>query len=186
MNDLKFFDTQSIDEIVLSDPAYKIDLKSPAMDVFTDFKKYKPLVVESGVKALELEHWMRIEHARLKIVVDKNDHFQGVIGLDDLSERQFLKRLSKGVKREDLLVTDFMKPKSELKAFDYSELEFATVSDVVNALKDSGMKYCLVIDRDKHEIRGIIISNDIAGRLQLPLEMFKGHDFSDIYQTLNA
>jgi CBS domain containing-hemolysin-like protein len=185
MNHLNFFDTERIDEIAISDPALKIDLKSPALAIFTDFKAYKPPVVESDVKALDLEHWMRVEHVRLKIVVDRHDHFRGVIGLDDLSERQFLKRLTKGVRREDLPVTDFMQPKSHLKAFDFAELEHATVADVVAALKDSGMKYCLVIDREQHEIRGIIISNDIAARLQLPLEMFRGHAFSDIYKTLN-
>lgn len=101
-------------------------------------------------------------HARLKLVVDHNNVFLGIISLDDLSEQEIMEKAAVGYDRSCLMVTDLMKPKQSLRVFDYSELAFASIRDVINKMGNFGQPYCLVADRSRHHIRGIISASEIT------------------------
>ena len=184
MKTLNLYSIDSVDHIVYPEDYEEITLSSPALGIFTDFRKYKPLVIDANTLAVEAQSLMAKAHVNLKIVLDENKNFCGVVDLYTLSERNIVKRVSNGEQRTDLVVTDLMLPSSKMKALDYAELEAAFVSDVVETLKRNGLQHCLVVDHATHEIRGLISSSDIARKLRIKLELSKALTFAEIFSAL--
>ncbi|MDF1690535.1 MAG: CBS domain-containing protein [Cycloclasticus sp.] len=184
MKNLTFYDTTPFDELAWPERNNNITLDSSALEVFTDFNQIKPLVIESSISAIDAEKLMQKAHVHLKIVVDSNNHFLGIVSLEDLNCQEILKRISKGDNREELSVTDFMRRRKSLKAVDYSELEKASIDTVIGALKSNNQQHCLVIDREQHKIRGIISARDIARKLHLPLNIASDSTFVGIFQAV--
>ena len=143
------------------------------------------MVIEADTSAVEAQKFMLQSHVRLNIVVDENNHFLGLLSLDDLTSQEIIKHVSKGDSRDELLVTDFMKPKKELQAFNYSAIEKASIMDVVQALKLKGQQHCLVVDFEENKIRGIISASDISRKLKLPLDIRNNSSFVSIFNVLH-
>ena len=184
IRELAFYDTKAVDDLAWPEEIQEITIQSSALEVFTDFNEYKPLVIEDTTSAIEARSLMQKSHVRLKIVVDSNDHFLGAISLNDLDNQAVIIKVSEGYKYEELCVTDFMRCKSELKGFRYSDLASARINDVVIALQGSGHQHCLVIDAEKHKIRGIISASDIARRLHLHVDIENSSSFVSIFEAL--
>ncbi len=123
-------------------------------------------------------------HARLRFVVDDDGLFLGVVTLDDISEQEMIKKMAAGHREHDILVTDFMQSRNQLKAFDYNELSRAKIIDVIETLKLQRQKHCLVIDHDSHEIRGIISGSDIGRALDMPITINRDSNFIDIAEAI--
>lgn len=187
MHTLPLFKTESVDKLVWPDAEESVNLRSPAMSIFTDFKEHMPLVIDCHVKAVELERLMKQSHVKMKIVLDYNAQFCGIVTLADLDEQHVLQKVVQtGVPRSELTVMDFMQPKSSLQSFDYQHLAGATVGDIVETLKDNGKMHCLVIDRNNHEIRGVISVSDIARVLRAPLDIQAQPSFSALSSVIAA
>jgi CBS domain containing-hemolysin-like protein len=182
---LAFYDAQPVDELAWPEENQDITMRTSALEVFTDFNQYKPLVIESTTSAIEARSLMQKAHVRLKMVVDSKDHFLGVISFDDLDKQAVIAKVSEGYKQEELCVTDFMRRRFDLKGFSYSELAKSRISDVVNALKGSEHQHCLVIDRETHKIRGIISASDIARKLHLQIDIENSSSFLNIFKALH-
>ena len=98
-----------------------------------------------------------------------------------------IKRISElKATREELTVHDFMRPKMSLMSFDFTELTHSSVGDVIETLKDYGQHHCLVMDRDTHEVRGVISVSDIARELRLPLDIQGRPTFAELITILAA
>lgn len=186
MKTLPLYDTTPIDELAWPDTPTTLDVSSPALKVFTDFEKVEPLVIESSSFAKDAEVAMKKTHVRLKLVVDNDNKFVGVLSLDNLIGPEFMAKVVQGFKREELRVTDFMTPKDKLKAFDYSDVANSTIGNLIEALKERGQQHCLVIDRDTHKIRGLISASDIARKLKLSININSESSFSNIFNVLYA
>lgn len=184
MKNISFIAIDQIDELAWPTEHQEITKDSSALEIFTDFAEYIPLVIESSMLATEALALMQKAHVRLKLVLDENDHFIGVVSLDDLNRQELVKKLSSGYKREELLVTDFMRPRKDLKAFDYAELANTTIGTVINTLKNTGQQHCLVIDTDNHQIRGIISASDIARKLKLNIDIKNRSSFSHVFDAV--
>jgi CBS domain containing-hemolysin-like protein len=162
MKTLTLYNTESIDTLVWPEEQYTLSVKTPALSILTDFRQHRPRVIDANVKAIDLEHLMKRSHVKLKLVLDNHGKFMGVVSLNDLSEENILKKINKSTPREELLVTDFMHSRESLKCFDYNELSKATIGDVLETQKHNHQQHCLVIDRERHEIRGLISARDVA------------------------
>lgn len=184
MKTLTLYNTEAVDRLAYPEDNEKLDVHSRALAVFTDFKMHQPQVVLSNRKIVDFEKALKQAHVRLKLVIDNNHRFIGVVSLEDLSERRIIQKISGGVPRDELQLSDFMRPRSELRAFEYRELEEATVGDVINTLQNSGHRHCLVTDKENHEIRGIISASDIARRLQLPIDIANRSSFVEVFKAL--
>lgn len=171
MKTLPLYNTETIDTLVWPEEQYAVSAKTPALTIFTDFRQHRPRVIDSNVKAIDLEHMMKRSHVKLKLVLDGEGKFIGVVSLYDLSEENILKKINKNTPRQELLVTDFMHPRQSLKCFDYNELSKASVGDVLETQKDNHQQHCLVIDRDRHEIRGLISARDVARLLSRSVDI---------------
>ncbi len=181
MKNLQFYDAEQVDELVWPDSYQQVTEDSSALVIFTDFRTHQPLVIDSAVRASDAEQHMREAHVRLKLVVDKNDVFMGVVSMDDLDKQEIMKKVVKGYRREDLRVTDMMRPKQDLKVIDYEELKHAQVSQVITALKKYGYQHCLVVDRVNHQIRGLVSASEIARKLKIAIAVHEAPKFTELY-----
>jgi CBS domain containing-hemolysin-like protein len=93
--------------------------------------------------------------------------------------------VASGVSRSKLLVNDLMRERLSLRSIEISDLEQATVGDVIHTLQENGEQHCLVIDRAKHNIRGLISASDIARRLHLPVVIEQTPTFISIFASLH-
>ncbi len=186
MKKLTLHDTESLDQLVWPDDKQVLSTTSSALLVFTDFALYRPLIIDSSVQAVLLEELMKRSQVRMKLVLDKDLKFIGIVSYNDLSEQQVLKKAVNGILRDELLVTDFMTPKAKLKSFDYEQLSQANVGDVIRTLQHNGQQHCLVIDHDTHEIRGLISSTEIARKLGIPLKINTPPSFMQLFNEIDA
>jgi CBS domain containing-hemolysin-like protein len=186
MKSLPLYNTESIDTLVWPEEQYALSVKTPALTILTDFRQHRPRVIDSGVKAIDLENMMKRSHVKMKLVLDANEKFIGIVSLYDLSEENILKKIDKNTSRDELLVTDFMHPRHTLKCFDYNELSRATVGDVLETQKHNHQQHCLVIDRERHEIRGLISARDVARLIKRSVDIDSHLSFELLFSELVA
>ncbi|QJR80680.1 CBS domain-containing protein [Alteromonas pelagimontana] len=186
MHVLPLYKIESVDKLVWPVAPTRITTQSSALTIFTDFKEHMPLVIDSATQAVELERLMKQSHVKMKIVLDHSGQFAGIVTLNDLSEQRIMQKVAHGATRSELKAIDFMQPKSMLQSFDYAQLSRSTVGDIVETLKDSGQHHCLVVDREAHEIRGIVSVSDIARLLRVPLDIQLQPSFSALSKVIAA
>ncbi|GGB47575.1 CBS domain-containing protein [Shewanella inventionis] len=184
MKKLALYPVEKIDELTSPEAHEDISVLSSAVNIFTDFKKVTPLVIESNSSAVEVESLMQKSHVKLKLVINKNNEFLGLISFESLHNQEILKRVAEGHQREQLKVTDFMIPKDRLKAIDYDDLSYAKIGDVIATLQSAGQQHCLVVDRKHHAIRGVLSANDIARRLKLAVDVSTPTSFATIFDVI--
>ena len=183
MSKLNFYAASNVGELAWPDDIQDVSMQTPALDFLTDFKMTKPLVIESSLSAVDVKRLMIRAHVKLKFVINEDNHFMGVISSEDLDDQKLLQRASLGILRDDILVTEMMRPKNELVALSFKEVSRATIGDVIEVLKDSGQQHCLVIDQGVNQIRGIFSASDISRKLHLSIDI---QDKSNFYKVFSA
>jgi CBS domain containing-hemolysin-like protein len=171
MKTLTYVSTKDINNLIWPATTEDINIYSSALSVFTDFTTAGPRVIESSTRADELVQLMKKEHVRMKIVVDTDNHFIGVISLDDLSEDVFIKQIANGFKRSELMVADLMRAKEELLALSYTSLKNSDIESLLFSQRHNLLQHLLVIDEDTKAIRGVISSNDVVRQLRLDVDV---------------
>jgi CBS domain-containing protein len=185
MKKLDLYSVDNIDSLAWPTRPQLISVDSSALEVFTDFRITQPLIIEEHTSAIDAQKFMLQAHVRLKIVVDDDNNFLGLLSLDDLNSQEIIKQVSQGDCREELVVTDFMRPRKSLQAFNYAAIEKASIMDVIQALKSTGQQHCLVVDFKENKIRGIISASDISRKLKLPLDIGMNSSFVSIFNILH-
>ena len=187
MHALNLYKTETIDTLAWPVVENTITIDSSAMTVFTDFKKHLPHVLDGRTPATKVEAIMRQSHVRMMLVVSSQNRFMGIVTSHDVGEQQLIKRMTElNLLRDELTVNDFLRPKTSLMSFDFTEQARSTVGDVVETLKDYGQQHCLVMDRDSHEVRGVISVSDIARELKVPLNIQGRPTFAELITILAA
>ncbi|MEP7730922.1 CBS domain-containing protein [Marinomonas primoryensis] len=171
MKTLTYVSTKDVNNLIWPATTEDINIYSSALSVFTDFTTAGPRVIESSIRADELVQLMKKEHVRMKIVVDTDNHFIGVISLDDLSEDVFIKQIANGFKRSELMVADLMRAKEELLALSYTSLKNSDIESLLFSQRHNLLQHLLVIDEDTKAIRGVISSNDVVRQLRLDVDV---------------
>ncbi len=183
---MKTLELHSLGEIdrIASPHSNGTGLHSPAVQVFTDFCEYHPFDLPITTGAREAIRLMQLAHVHLKFVVDEAGHFAGVVSTRRMNEQEIVQKQAQGHAAADLTVADFMKPKAELLAIDYTDLLQATVADVLQVLKSHARPHCLVVDPAQGHIRGIISSSEIIHKLGLSADDIGAADFIDVFQAM--
>jgi CBS domain containing-hemolysin-like protein len=182
MKTLTYVSTKSVNELTWPATIENINIYSPAVTVFTDFQKAGPRVIESNTRADELVQLMRKEHVRMKIVVDADNHFAGIVSLEDLSEDVFIKQVANGFDRSELMVADLMRSKEVLLALSYTSLQHSDIESLLFSQRNNKLQHLLVIDEETKAIRGLVSSNDVARQLRLDIDV----GFSSFAQTYES
>jgi CBS domain containing-hemolysin-like protein len=178
---LKFHDADNIEGVVWPENYQEVTDDSSCLDVFTDFKIQRPLVIEPSTRAHLLEELMLKAHVRLKLVVEDGCRFMGVVALEDLKTPDFLTRIAAVYNREDLLVADVMRPKNTLKTLAFADIEQATVGELIDFLRDYTNQHCLVIEAGSNHVRGLISVSDIARQLKIKIRVHDSPSFAELY-----
>lgn len=181
MKKLHFFQPTADDKLAAPEQHTEINLNSSALQFLTDFKHVAPLTLHASTCAVEAKNIMLQSKEKMRFVVDHDNAFIGIITIHELSDVQFIRKTSEGYKRQDIQVAEMMIARSQLTAFDYGELQDATIEDVVHALQDSGQHHCLVLDRDEHKIRGILSASTISRKLQFPINIYDPASFYKVF-----
>ena len=181
MTTLTFYKMSDVDELARPEKNTAFTLDSPAIDFFTDFSRVKPLVIDSDTLAVDVKNLMLKAHVKMKFVLNKDNKFIAIVSLGELSDVAIIKKLSDGFARDEIYVTDLMVPKADLQALDLKELKRASISDVIEALKNHGAQHCLVLDKETHKICGIFSAADISRKLHLPIDIRDSTSFYKVF-----
>lgn len=185
MQAITLFPVARVAHMVQPEEFNDLDMHSPAIEFFTDFKKHRPLTIEGSTLAVDVEMLMRKAHVRMKLVVDADNEFIGTISTEDLSEQYFMIRIANGERLDEITVSDMMCPKDNILALDLDQLERSSISDIIETLKRSGQQHCLVVDRSHDHIRGLISASDVARRLHMPIKIERVPTFVDIFRSIH-
>ncbi len=187
MKNLNVFSLAANDHLVQPEEFEDVQGHTSALAILTDFRSHKPHMVDCHMEATEAAEIMHAEDVSIKLVVDDQKEFVGVISLDDLSEHNMLlKQMALHIKRDELLVKDLMHRREQINAVDYEQFRRASVADVVSTLKKAHQDYLLVVDKDAHHIRGIVASREISRRLHAPIKIEKELTFADIFTAVKV
>lgn len=185
MKTLSLYTVDAADHLVHPRHFGHTHLHSPAMELVEDFSHSTPEVIDADTPAAHTQEIMLHEHSRFKLVVDNEGELVGLVEQEQLSGPAMLRRVANGDLRHEVTVSDLMRPREQLKALAYEQLQSCTIGDVITTLQHSGESYCLVVDRDHHQIRGVISARDLAERLHIDLDISKVPTFLNIFDSLS-
>lgn len=186
MKKLALFNLDAVDQLIQPTDFTDATLNSPALTVFTDFKQSQPTIIEENTSAAITLEMMQQEHCQLKLVVNADEEMTGLVHIEQLSEQALMRQVILGTERSAIKVRDVMRPRDSIKALAYQQLQNCTIADVINTMQSNGEQYCLVVDRDNHQIRGLIHAQDLAKRLHMPLAIRQQPTFLRIFDSLHA
>ncbi|EWH08399.1 hypothetical protein DS2_17697 [Catenovulum agarivorans DS-2] len=186
MKNLSLYPVDSHDHLVQPEEFKEINLRSAALEIFTDFKKHKPLMIDSQTSALAAEQEMIRSHVKMKLVVDQNKELIGLISYDDICKQSVVSMVVNGFQQHEVSVADLMRPRDSLHALEYSDIVSSCIGDVVNTLQKNGVQHCLVVDHQQQHIRGLVSASDIARKLRLNISIQKAPSFADIFTAVRG
>lgn len=165
-----------------------ISLNSSALTVFTDFEVHWPLMLEHSVRVVDARELMKKAHVRLKLVIDAEERFKGVITAADLvSVRVGRAQQETGLSANEITVDDVMTPKEHLHALDYDDLARAKIGDILETMQRGGDQHLLVVDDSGTAVRGIISASDVARALHLPVTISeRATSFAELCKVVNG
>src|SRR5262249_58798913 len=95
----------------LSSPAARVTPDSPALQVMTDLARVSPATIRPQAPLAGANQFMITRGVRLLLVVDERENVVGVITATDLlGERPMLVATERGLRRDELIVSDIMTP----------------------------------------------------------------------------
>ncbi|PSJ40046.1 histidine kinase [Zobellella taiwanensis] len=186
MKTLNLYAVEQGDHLIQPGEIRDLDLSSPARELLNDFRQNPPTMIDANTRAAELLGMMHHDHTRLKLVVDEQEELIGIIHLEQLNGQAFVRRVANGDHRNDITVSDLMCPRDKLRALDYQQLQDCSIADVIHALQSSGEQHCLVIERESHQIRGVLCARDIAQRLGMRFDIHTPPTFLNLFGSLPA
>lgn len=186
MTAMTLHSVETSDHLVSPEQYFDIDLHSPALSVFTDFRRHQPVVIEGTMRAVDAAAVLRQSLPRLRLVVDGKGEFIGTVTQHELSEANLLRRVAAGASRGDIQVMDVMKHRNELRALWYGDLRHATVRDLIDTLHGNGESHCLVVEGDTHSIRGLIAASDMERRLHMNVQAGRAPTFAEIFAAVHG
>jgi CBS domain-containing protein len=169
-----------------------VTLESPGMAVMTDLTAVRAATISPDTPLTQARQTMIHQGVRLLFVVSNMPCVDGLITSTDLEgERPMQVINQRGVKYEELAVTDVMSPLSALDAIDFDELGHATVAKVIATLKHVGRRHMLVVERARASsparVRGVVSHTQIERQLGQPLDLLDlAGTFAEIRQSLAA
>lgn len=167
-----------------------VTLSSPGRSVMTDLTHVRAATIAPDMPLAQARQTMIYQGVRLLFVVDEMPNVSGLITSTDLEGERPMQVINRrGVRYEDLVVTDVMSPLSTLDAIGLEELAHADVAKVVATLKQVGRRHLLVVQQAGHDhgprVRGVISQTQIERQLGRPLGMIEtATNFAEISASL--
>ena len=184
--ELRTVSTAAIRHIEQPADSAEPSLHTLATAVLTDFSKQNPLMLEQNTSIDEAIEIMNKTHVSMKLVIDGQETFRGLITLDDLLSAKVMKGMEHGrLRRHELTVAQVMTPRSELQAIENNVFAAATIGDVLATMKKYGVQHLLVVDSPRGCVRGLVSASNIARRMHVPIVISeRANSFSDICRAV--
>ena len=170
-----------------------VTLESPARAVMTDLTHVRAATISPETPLVQARETMIHQGVRLLFVVSQMPDVAGLITSTDLEgERPMQVQASRGVKYEELVVSDVMSPLTTLDAIDLADLAHADVGKVVNTLQQLGRRHLLVIEKARDldgapRVRGVISQAQVERQLGNQIAVVEvAHNFAEITASLSA
>ncbi len=163
---------------------------SPAIEAMTDFLRTNAVVIEPEASVVEANARMISRGVRMLMVTSADDRVHGLITARDvLGEKPVQLALARGIKRDELQVSDLMTPIGNVDTLYLNEVLHARVSDILDALKRLGRQHILVEDIDPQSglprVRGVFSATHIGRLLGVPVLGFElASTFAEIEAAL--
>lgn len=178
--------TTTIRDIQRPSAVKELTLESPATEVFTDFTRQNPMMLEQNTSINDAREIMARTHTKMFLVIDAQESFRGVISLGDLMSEKVMKKMGVSRLRRDELTVEFvMTPRNRLQAIDFSVFQQATIGDVLERMKKYGEQHMIVVEPLNDSIRGVVSAYGIARQMHTPVVIdARAVLFSDIYHAI--
>lgn len=163
---------------------------SPGRAVMTDLTHVRAATIRPDMPLAEARQTMIHQGVRLLFVVTEMPCVDGLITSTDLEGERPMQVIGRrGVKYEELLVSDVMSPLGTLDAIDLEELAHANVAKVVATLEQLGRRHMLVVQKagSGHgpRVRGVISQTQIERQLGQPIDVVeRAGNFAEVSAAL--
>ena len=152
----------------------QVGADSPAIEAMTDFARINVVAISGDALVDDANARMISRGVRLLMVVGKDDAVLGLITARDiLGEKPMQIVQARGIKRDELTVSDLMTPVESIDTLYLSEVLNARVADILAALKKVGRQHILVEDNDPAtglpRVRGLFSATHIGRLLGVPV-----------------
>ena len=170
-------------------PPKSVTLESSAFDVMTDLRHTPAAVIEPHVSMEFANSYMIRRGVRSLLVLNKDETLGGVItAADILGEKPMRFVQERGVKHNEILVSDIMTPLDRLEIISIEELLHARVGHIIASFHDTGRQHILVIENNaetNHSVCGIFSFTQIERQLGTTIPSTKvAENFAEIKKTL--
>lgn len=152
----------------------QVGADSPAIEAMTDFARINVVAISGDALVDDANARMISRGVRLLMVVGKDEAVLGLITARDiLGEKPMQVVQARGIKRDELTVSDLMTPVESIDTLYLSEVLNARVADILAALKKVGRQHILVEDNDSAtglpRVRGLFSATHIGRLLGVPV-----------------
>lgn len=170
-----------------------VSLDAPASYVMTDFNLITPFAIAATAPIDAINQKMIACGVRMLFVTDTDDALVGLVTATDvLGEKPVQYMHDHGGKREDILAQDIMTPSDELQAITLTDIENASVGDMIETMKAFQRQHLLVIEKCSDEsagesIRGMFSTTQISKQTGIevtPTE--RASSFADIEKAVTS
>lgn len=141
---------------------------SPAVEVMTDLAKIPAATISPDDTLPEANQSMLLRGVRLLLVAGNDGRIRGVLSSTDLlGERPVLVAQNRGIKRNELRVSDVMTAVDSMEVLRINDVAKAEVGHIVATLKAATRAHALVVEdqNGKQVLRGIFSATQIARQL---------------------
>lgn len=130
----------------------RVYLKSPALDVMTDFRYVRPRTTLPTVPIDTALEYMKTSGVRLLLVTDDADHLVGIVTSYDIQGEAPIKIAQETrVPRSQITIAQVMTPQSRVQLISMISVRNAQVGHVVETLRALEQRHLLVLDADEDE-----------------------------------
>ena len=152
----------------------QVGADSPAIEAMTDFARINVVAISGDALVDDANARMISRGVRLLMVEGKDEAVLGLITARDiLGEKPMQIVQARGIKRDELTVSDLMTPVESIDTLYLSEVLNARVADILAALKKVGRQHILVEDNDPAtglpRVRGLFSATHIGRLLGVPV-----------------
>ena len=167
-----------------------VSFQDSALLVMTDFNEITPFSIEATASIDAANDKMIACGVRLLFATDNSGTLLGLVTATDILGEKPLQYLKEhGGKREEIMVRDVMTAHESLLTLHMSDVQSASVGDIVETMKEFGRQHILVAEPDGDEagetIRGIFSTTQISRQVGFTIELVeRANNFAEVKKVL--
>lgn len=148
--------------------------EDPAMAVMTDLRQVRAITIAPDNSIDFAVELMKHAGVRMLVVAGNDRQLAGLITVRDIMGEKPISIMSETrILRHEIQVQQIMTPLSHLDPFKFSDIEHATVKDVILKLKQAGRQHAIVVEPEENGqsycLRGIFSSTQIGRQLGMEI-----------------